>query len=434
MILRNKGRAVDGFFLSAVELVGEDGLLNLENSSTLRLFAISRDPLIDNIAPHLNAITSTRDREVLLTLAHRVRFTRGALDVANPALREIFASDTGIVKRRAIVFIDEGVDHTSNGTLIAKITQYFAAHAAHMPRLVDLVVVPGGEAAKHDMRVVDRVVELVEHHRICRKSFVIAIGGGAMLDAVGFGAAIAHRGVRLVRLPTTVLAQDDAAMGVKNGINRFGKKNFVGSFAVPFAVLCDEEFLATLPDAVYRAGFSEAVKIALLKDPALFTQIERDALLIAARDPNAARAVIHRSAELHLAHIIENGDPFETTEARPLDFGHWSAHRLESLSNHAISHGDAVALGLLLDCRYANLKGWLSNELHARIHACITRLGLPTRHALFANHAALTAGLEEFREHLGGTLTITMLRAVGEGFEVHDIDAALMRQAAAEMV
>ncbi len=422
--------------MSAVELVGEDGLLNLENSSTLRLFAISRNPLIDNNAPHLNAISTTRDREVLLTLAHRVRFTRGALDVANPALREVFASDTGIIMRRAIVFIDEGVDRTSNGTLIAKITQYFAAHAAHMPRLVDLVIVPGGEVAKHDMRVVDRVVELVEHHRICRKSFVIAVGGGAMLDAVGFGAAIAHRGVRLVRIPTTVLAQDDAAMGVKNGVNRFGKKNFVGSFAVPFAVLCDEEFLATLPLAVYRAGFSEAVKIALLKDAALFAALERDAEVIAAHNAasaTAARHVIRRSADLHLAHIIENGDPFETSEARPLDFGHWAAHRLESLSDHAISHGDAVALGLLLDCRYANLKGWLSDELHARIRSCIARLGLPTRHPLFANHAALIAGLEEFREHLGGTLTITMLGGLENGFEVHEIDSALMRQAAAEL-
>jgi 3-dehydroquinate synthetase len=268
----------------------------------------------------------------------------------------------------------------------------------------------------------------------------------AVLDAAGYGAAIAHRGVRLVRIPTTVLAQDDAAMGVKNGVNRFGKKNFVGAFAVPFAVLCDELLLESLPDAVYRAGFSEAVKIALLKDPAYFARLERDAARIAARDLDAASPAIRRSAELHLRHIVDGGDPFEANEARPLDFGHWAAHRLESMSNHAVSHGDAVALGLLLDCRYSNLKGWLSDAGLARIRACMAALGLPMRHALLAETSALLAGLEEFREHLGGRLTITMLRSVAggsaaaateaeqfAGFEVHELDPGLVARAASEL-
>jgi 3-dehydroquinate synthase len=239
--------------------------------------------------------------------------------------------------------------------------------------------------------------------------------------------------VRLVRLPTTTLAQDDAAMGVKNGINRFGKKNFVGAFAVPYAVLCDEALLTTLEPAVFRAGFSEAVKIALLKDPAFFAEIERSAAAIAACDLDAASPVVRRSAELHLRHIVDGGDPFEANEARPLDFGHWAAHRLEAMSAHAISHGDAVALGLLLDCRYSQLMGWLSDADHARIRACIAALGLPMRHPLFAEADTLLRGLEEFREHLGGTLTITMLRGIGRGFEIHEVDFARMRTAAADL-
>ena len=363
---------------------------------------------------------------------HRVRFTRHALDTANAALREVFIEDAAIATRRAVVVIDRGVVAANEG-FESRLRAYFDAHAAAMPHICAIEIVPGGEPAKLDTGVTDLVVDLVERHRIDRKSFVIAIGGGAVLDAVGYGAAIAHRGVRLVRIPTTTLAQDDAAMGVKNGINRFGKKNFVGAFAVPYAVLCDESLLCTQDEAVFRSGFSEAVKIALLKDPALFAQIERDAERIAARDLDAASPVVRRSAALHLAHIVEGGDPFEANEARPLDFGHWAAHRLESMSGYALPHGDAVSLGLLLDCRYSNLRGWLPDDEHARIRGCIERLGLPVRHALLAESETLLRGLEEFREHLGGRLTVTMLRGIGRGFEVHELDAGLVRQAAMEL-
>ncbi|MEY5061248.1 MAG: hypothetical protein RIS45_1169 [Planctomycetota bacterium] len=383
-------------------------------------------------APAQHHHTLQLDRVVGPRFVHRVRFTRGALDAANHALRELFIEDTAIATRRAIVLIDEGVA-AAHPQLESHLRAYAAAHAEGMPAIVETLTVPGGEPAKLDMRVADLAVDLVERHRIDRKSFVIAIGGGAVLDAVGYGAAIAHRGVRLVRLPTTVLAQDDAAMGVKNGVNRFGKKNFVGAFAVPYGVLCDESLLASLPIDVFRAGFSEAVKIALLRDPELFTALEERSASIAAGDIDASSPIIRRSAQLHLAHIVDGGDPFETHEARPLDFGHWAAHRLESMSSYGLSHGDAVALGLLLDCRYSNLKGWLSDADHARIRACIAALGLPTRHALFGEIDLLLAGLEEFREHLGGRLTVTMLRDIGHGFEVHELDHALVRRAAAEL-
>ncbi|MEY4116894.1 MAG: hypothetical protein RLZZ116_222 [Planctomycetota bacterium] len=383
-------------------------------------------------APATHHHTLQLDRVVGPSFVHRVRFTRGALDVANPALRELFVEDMAIASRRAVVLIDEGVA-SAQPRLETQLQAYAAAHANGMPAIADILTVPGGEPAKLDMRVADLTVDLVERHRIDRKSFVIAVGGGAVLDAVGYGAAIAHRGVRLVRLPTTVLAQDDAAMGVKNGVNRFGKKNFVGSFAVPYGVLCDESLLASLPPAVFRAGFSEAVKIALLRDPELFAALEERASAIAACDIDASSAIIRRSAQLHLAHIVDGGDPFETHEARPLDFGHWAAHRLESMSAYGLSHGDAVALGLLLDCRYSNLKGWLSDADHARIRGCIAALGLPTRHSLFGEIDLLLSGLEEFREHLGGRLTVTMLRDIGHGFEVHELDQALLRRAAAEL-
>ncbi|MSR40867.1 MAG: 3-dehydroquinate synthase [Phycisphaerales bacterium] len=372
--------------------------------------------------------STSLDQRFTLPFVHRVRFTHHVAALTNPTLADVFRDDASAASRRAVLVIDMGLHH-ARPALAQEIVRYAQAHAAQMPVPSEVLVVHGGERAKCGMQTVDEVLALIERAKICRKSTVFVAGGGAVIDAVGFAAAVAHRGVRLVRIPSTTLAQDDGAMGVKNGINAFGKKNFTGSFAVPWAVVCDAELLRTLPVAVFRAGFSEAVKIALLKDPTFFDNIAARASRIAAHDLDAAQPVIERSAALHLEHIAQGGDPFELHEARPLDFGHWAAHRLEALSAYAVSHGHAVALGLLIDCRYSMLKGWLSPQDFERIQAVLAALHLPQSHPLLAEEAAILEGLEQFREHLGGTLTVTMLRGIGVGHEVHEIDTDLMRQA-----
>ncbi len=369
------------------------------------------------------------DRSFSVGFTHRVRFTRDALDGANATLAEAFAPDS---RSRAVAFIDRGLADATPG-IADRLREYFAAQRLRDPRLPDLravELVVGGEATKSTTDTVDQVIAATHRHGIDRRSSVIAIGGGAVLDAVGFAATIAHRGVRLVRLPTTTLSMDDAGMGVKNGINRFGKKNFVGAFAVPWAVICDECFLGTLPLGHFLAGFSEAVKIACLKDPALLARLERDAPRIRARDLLAAMPIIERSAELHLAHITDGGDPFELAQARPLDFGHWAAHRIEALTNFAVSHGDAVSIGIALDCEYAVRSGILAAPVAARVRALLTALGLPTWHACLADQSHLIEGIEEFREHLGGHLNITLLTDIGSFTEVHEMDPRLVADAA----
>jgi len=364
-----------------------------------------------------------------LPLEHRVIFSAGLLDPANPVLRNVLA-DCGA--RRAIAFIDAGVE-SAHPQGARALQAWFSAQAAAghtLPDLRSIDIVSGGEAAKNDSLIVDQVIAATERHSIDRRSFVIAIGGGAMLDAVGLGATLAHRGVRLVRIPTTTLAMDDAAMGVKNGINRFGKKNYVGAFAVPWAVLCDETYLTTLNSRDFRAGFSEAVKIACLRDASLLTQMERDAARIAAQDIRISMPTIIRCAQLHLEHITRGGDPFELREARPLDFGHWSAHKLESMSGFTLPHGEAVAIGIALDCAYAQRVGLLAADDAARVTACLRALHLPTWHPLLEDIDALLRGLEEFREHLGGVLTITQLKAIGQPTDVHEMDAIAIRAAA----
>ncbi len=368
-----------------------------------------------------------------VAFAHRVRFTRDLFDPANPTLADALDPESrGRGPSRLVLIIDDGVARAWPG-LDARFAAYATALPERVPHAASSIVVRGGERTKNDWETVETVIEAVDRHRICRQSYILAVGGGAMLDAVGFAAATAHRGVRLVRVPTTTLAQDDAAMGVKNGINRNGKKNFVGAFAVPWAVLNDERFLTTLPPAEFRAGFSEAVKIALLRDPGLFARMERDADAIASGDLDAAMPIVRRSAELHLRHIVRGGDAFETREARPLDYGHWSAHRLESMTNFALGHGAAVGVGVALDTAYAAIEGRIAADDANRTITLLRRLGVPTWHDALDDADRLVSGLEEFREHLGGRLTITLLRSIGAADEVHALDPAIVRQAIARL-
>ena len=170
----------------------------------------------------------------------------------------------------------------------------------------------------------------------CSRHCLIAIGGGALLDVAGFAAAMAHRGVRLIRVPTTVLSQDDSAIGVKNGINAFDKKNYLGTFAAPFAVINDSRFLPTLSDRDWRSGISEAIKVALIRDAAFFDFIEANAVKLHDRDLPVMEQLVHRSAELHYDHITTNGDPYEQGSSRPLDYGHWAAHKLEPVTDYRL--------------------------------------------------------------------------------------------------
>ena len=361
------------------------------------------------------------DQRIELRLAYRVVFTADAFAAANGTLAEIVGKGAKLV-----AFIDDGVARAWP-KLDQAIRDYAAAHGLTL--LAPPEVVAGGDAAKHAASL-DAIWERLAAVRLDRHSYVIAIGGGAMLDLVGYAAATFHRGVRLVRLPTTVLAQDDAGIGVKNGVNAFGAKNVLGTFAAPFAVVNDSRFLTTLEARDRIAGMAEAIKVALIRDPQYFEWLVAHAAQLRAFEMPIVEAMIRRCAELHLAHIASGGDPFEQGSARPLDYGHWAAHKLETLSAHAVRHGEAVAIGMVLDARYAVLAGMLAQDRCDRIVALVEALGLPSSHPLL-DDAALLGGLDEFREHLGGDLCITLLRDIGHGVDVREIDVELMRRAIA---
>lgn len=293
----------------------------------------------------------------------------------------------------------------------------------------DTIWIDGGETAKNSLDEIRSLLQGINATNLDRRSYVIVIGGGAVLDAVGFAAAIAHRGIRLVRIPTTTLAQADSGVGVKNAINYFDKKNWVGTFAVPWAVFNDSRLLESLPDRDFRSGFSEAVKVALLKDPEEFERLVEGASEIRHREPEATQNAIRRSCQLHLDHITSGGDPFEMLEARPLDFGHWSAHRLEPRTAFELRHGEAVAIGVAIDCIYSSLVYGFPTDAARRVCRCLHEIGIPLWHSAINPIDELLVGLEEFRQHLGGRLTITMLRDIGRPINVHEIDEEQMRAA-----
>ncbi|WP_345722617.1 3-dehydroquinate synthase [Herpetosiphon gulosus] len=363
--------------------------------------------------------------------SYPVHCTQRLFALDNPILHELFAPSASVPK--LWVVLDQAVaEHHPN--LLTQIAAYAQASQAFTLVKPSLVLV-GGEAIKHTTEPLQAVYDGINRYAIDRHSYLMAIGGGALIDMVGYAAATAHRGVRLIRVPTTVLAQNDAAVGVKNSINAFGKKNFLGTFAPPYAVLNDSHFLTTLSERDWRSGIAEAIKVALLKDSVFFATIERTAVALQQRDLAVMADQVFRCAELHLVHIA-GGDPFERGSARPLDFGHWAAHKLEQLSNYSLRHGEAVAIGIALDCTYSYLKGDLAEADWQRVLNCLMAVGFELYHPALSNQLeqpehpqSLLSGLAEFREHLGGQLTITLIRGIGQPYDVHTIDLTMMQQA-----
>ena len=358
---------------------------------------------------------------------HRLRFTQDVLGNDQNILLNVL-EPSGYQLPRVQFWLDECVADVVP-ELRSRVDTFCQKNADRFLTPGNIQTVPGGEVVKNDIHILERMLKCINHADLDRRSYIVVIGGGAVLDAVGFAAAIAHRGIRLISLPTTTLAQADSGVGVKNSVNLFQKKNWVGSFAVPWAVINDAKLLSTLPDRDFVCGFSEAVKVSLLKEPELFDDLCRNAERIRLRDAEVTDSIIRRSAIHHLNHITKGGDPFEALEARPLDYGHWSAHKLEVMTNFGLRHGEAVGIGVAVDTVYSSLVHGLPEADADRVLKCLAAMDLPLDHPALHETDELFAGLEEFRQHLGGRLTITMLEAVGTPIDVHEIDESSMRRA-----
>ncbi|MEI7900446.1 MAG: 3-dehydroquinate synthase [bacterium] len=372
-------------------------------------------------------------QKISVPFAYPVCFTHHVFAPTHTLLATLLAKKRSGTHARVLAVVDAGLAKATP-PLVRQIEAYFHAHRDTLALVRSPLLVPGGENAKNGWGNVREIMSAAGVEHLDRHSYVLAIGGGGVLDMAGFAASLVHRGLRFVRIPTTVLAQSDAGVGVKNGMNEGGAKNFAGTFAPPFAVINDFAFLKTLPQQEWIGGVSEAFKVAIIKDKPFFRFLCKNAGALRNRDQAVMEKVVEKTARLHLSHIASSGDPFEFGSSRPLDFGHWAAHRLELMSNFTLGHSSAVAIGIALDSTYAMLKGMISPSERTQIVQGLADCGMPVWSPLLERAGStgepdVLRGLEQFREHLGGRLCITLPRPIGKKHEVHSINVALVKKA-----
>lgn len=365
-----------------------------------------------------------------IDFSYNIYFTVGIFAPQNNLLRDFFFQRRNPdFKQKVLFVVDRGV-WENHPALAGQIKDYFQ-DLDDVVLAGEPLILAGGEVCKNNPEALESIVQAIDDYGVDRHSYVVAIGGGAILDLAGYASAISHRGIRHIRIPTTVLSQNDSGVGVKNSVNYKGKKNFLGTFTPPVAVFNDYSFLSTLDNRSWLAGISEAIKVALIKDLDFYNWIQAQADDLPRRDSQSMSELIYRCADLHLEHI-RNGDPFELGSSRPLDFGHWSAHKLEQLSNFEVLHGEAVAIGIAIDVVYSYLIGNLSEHEALSVVHLIHHLGLPVYHPILSKPEGkrqLIKGLTEFQEHLGGRLTVVLLERMGKGKDYHQIDTEYVLQA-----
>lgn len=392
-----------------------------------------QNPLPDDAKYHQDLI----EERFSVSFEYPVYFTRAVFDPANRQLAQVLCRRGEKRRHAAVVYIDSNVA-ACHPDLTGKIHAWFDENAALCRLTAEPQVVPGGATAKSELDIVREIMTVIGRLHLDRQSFVIAIGGGSVLDMVGFAASLVHRGLRLIRVPSTTLAQGDAGIGVKNGMDIHGQKNFVGTFSPPFAVLNDFSLLSTLTDHDWRAGIAEAFKVAIIKDAGFFDFLCRHAADLKGRDQACMESMIRCCAGIHLDHISTSGDPFEFGSARPLDFGHWAGHQLENMSNYALGHGQGVAIGIAVDTLYAVQGGLLPEADGRRILDGLRESGLPVWDPLLlrrdgAGALDILKGLELLREHLGGTLHVTLPDGLGRKVEVTQVDVARVEAAVKQL-
>ncbi|WP_339657282.1 3-dehydroquinate synthase [uncultured Maribacter sp.] len=360
---------------------------------------------------------------------YQLYFTSGLFALENLLFTKLISDYKEFEPVKLLFVLDDGVKN-HHPKLIQQIKSYCDSNKDNL-KYTNTIVLQGGEQVKNSDFAIESVLKAINENKICRHSFVVVIGGGAVIDMVGYAAAIAHRGVKLIRIPTTVLSQNDSAVGVKNSVNAFKKKNFLGTFAPPYAIINDSDFLETLEQRDWISGISEAIKVALIKDVDFFQYIANHASALKNREMEPMQYVIYKCAEMHMHHIAQGGDPFESGSSRPLDFGHWAAHKMEFMTNYKLRHGEAVAKGIALDVTYAQLIGLITESDLQNILNVMVEIGFDLSLPVSTTNEieSLLNGIEEFREHLGGQLTITLISGLGIKHDVHTIDMKLMTEA-----
>lgn len=269
---------------------------------------------------------------------------------------------------------------------------------------------PAGEPSK-SRETWARLTDALLERGFGRDSGIIALGGGVTGDLAGFVAATYMRGLPYVQVPTTLLAMLDASVGGKTGVDTPKGKNLVGSFHPPAAVIADPLTLGTLPERDYRAGLAEAVKHGLIADRDYFEWMETHTPELTRRDPGTLTRLVRRSVEIK-AEVVSD-DEREAGRRAILNAGHTIGHALEQVSNYQLPHGEAVALGLILECELAEQLGLADSGLHHRVSHLLTRLGLPDRVPPEIDQTALLGSMMGDKKNRGGQIHFALPATLG---------------------
>ena len=361
-----------------------------------------------------------------------VKFTRDMFGDENGILAELLGAD-GKAEPRVMLVADRAVVEKTP-ELGRKIGKYFKDHGIKLASRP--FVVNGGEINKtNGMTTVRQVTEVAADAALGRDGFLVVMGGGALIDATCYAAAAFNRGLRTVRVPTTLLAQCSGACYPFVGTNILNRKDANSIFAPPYASIVDFDFLKSLPEGQRREGVSEAVKIAAAADAKFLAWIGKNAEKIAAGDEEAIEETIRRSAALHASVISkEMGRPGFYAE-RIFEFGHWSAHRIEALGRFRIPHAAALAVGLCIDAAYAVAKKTVSEEDADIVGETLAKCGalndIEKIAPILDRADDLLRGIEEFRQHTGG---LPLFPApLGKASDVESVDADKMKEIILEL-
>jgi 3-dehydroquinate synthase len=297
------------------------------------------------------------------------------------------------------------------------VAKHYARAAQHSLRAAGFsavtITVPAGERAK-SLSVVGACYDQLAAHRLERKSFIVALGGGVVGDLAGFVSATYLRGIPFVQVPTTLLSQVDSSVGGKVGVNLSAGKNLVGAFHQPQLVLCDLGALRTLPEREFRAGLAEVIKYGIIYDAALFRRLERDLDKLLRRDVNTLSAFVARSCAIK--GDVVGQDETESGLRAILNFGHTIGHAIENISGYGkYLHGEAIAIGQVAAARISTELTGLPACDAARIAELLHRAGLPTQIKLStAQRRQLLAAMKLDKKVSAGEIKFVLARRIGE--------------------
>ncbi len=332
----------------------------------------------------------------------------------------------GLLGDRAVMVVADAEIMRIHG---ARLVRYFSRRT----RLLRCATMSGAEAAK-EWAAVETICREAFACGLDRNGVLVAVGGGVVMDAVGLAAALYRRGIRYLRVPTTLVGMIDVAVGIKQAVNFDGAKNLIGAFYPALAAVVDPRFLRTLDRRHIAGGLAEIVKIAVVRDPELFAWVEEAApLLVASRfaEPREAAGRIVRRAQTAL---IEELEPnlYEEDLCRRADFGHTFSPALERVSGYTLSHGEAVAIDMLLSTALAVELGWCDSAVFTRLFALCATIGLPTAHPT-CEPELMARALVETRHHRGGRLNLVVPVAIGSAGFVQDVPVGALARALAAL-